>query len=76
MIRGLEIQCRCHILLQGEEDVENYGPISLVLIPREVLEQIILEGISKYIKDMEMTGNHQYGYMKGEILPDQPDSLL
>lgn len=56
--------------------MENYRPISLVLIPREVLEQIILEGISKYIKDMEMTGNHQYGYMKGEILPDQPDSLL
>lgn len=57
-------------------DVENYRPVSLVSIPRQVLEQIILESISKYIEDMEMIGNHQYGYLKGKIMPDQPDSLL
>lgn len=56
--------------------MESYRPVSLVSVPRKVLEQIILETISKYIKDMEMIGNDQYGYMKGKIMPDQPDSLL
>lgn len=54
----------------------KYRPASLISIPRKVLEKTILETISKYIKDMEMIWNHQDGYMKGKIMPDQPDSLL
>lgn len=48
------------------EDMGNYRPVSHTLIPRKVMEQIILETISKYIKDRKMIWSHQYGFMMGK----------
>jgi len=48
------------------EDLGNYRSVSLTLIPRKVMKQIILATISKYIMDMKMTGSHHYEFMKGK----------
>lgn len=38
-----------------EEDLGNYGLLSLSSIPGKALEQLILETISKHIKDKNVT---------------------
>lgn len=44
----------------GEHRLAN-----LTFIPRKVMEQIVLETISKHIRDKKMTGNSQDGFTKG-----------
>lgn len=39
--------------------------LSLTSIPGKVMEQIILETISKHIKGKEVTGSNHYGFRKG-----------
>ncbi|PKU37596.1 rna-directed dna polymerase from mobile element jockey- hypothetical protein [Limosa lapponica baueri] len=49
-----------------KEDLGNYRTISLILIPRNMMEQLITEAISKHMKDKIVTRSSQYGFMKGK----------
>ena len=49
-----------------KEDCRNDKPVSLMSIPGKGMEQIILETISKHIKDKKVTGNSEHGFMKGK----------
>lgn len=41
-----------HVFRKGkEESPGNYRPMGLIVIPRKVMEQILLETISKHVKD-------------------------
>lgn len=55
----------------------------LTLISFEVMEKIILENISKHVKDKEVTGRSQHGFverklqlMNGIVLYDEMTSVL
>ncbi|KAK4811273.1 hypothetical protein QYF61_023325 [Mycteria americana] len=52
----------------GQEDPGSNRLASLILIPGKVMEQIILESISKHMKDKKI--------YEGKIMPDQPDVYL
>lgn len=64
---GLE-ESKCHDSHQQEknEDVGNYKPVSITSIPGKVMEQIIPQTSSKYIKDLKMIGRQQCWFMKGK----------
>lgn len=55
-----------------KEDPRNYRLVSLTSIPAKVIEHVILEMISRHIKDKKVTGSNK----NGEILLNQPDNLL
>ena len=50
---------------EKKEDPVNYRLISLPSISGRVMEQIILQAISKHAKDKKMAGNSQYRFIKG-----------
>lgn len=41
------------VFKKGKMDLGNYRPVSFILIPRNVMEQIILENISKNTKESQ-----------------------
>ena len=55
------------IFEKGEKkDVGNYSPGSLTSITGRMMEQIILENISKHTKGKKVSGNSQQGFGKGK----------
>lgn len=50
-----------------EEDLGNYRLVSHTSIPGMLMEQTILETISKHIKEKNLTGSSHYGFMKGKL---------
>ncbi|GAB0177970.1 mitochondrial enolase superfamily member 1 [Grus japonensis] len=47
-----------------KEDPGNYRPVSLTSAPRKVMEQIILETITKHMKDTKLVGGSQRRFTK------------
>lgn len=48
-----------------KEDPENYRLVSLTLIPGKALDQLILDTISRQIKDKKITRSGQHGFTEG-----------
>lgn len=53
---------------------ENYRLVRLTSILWKVIDHVILEAIPKHIKDKNVTGRSQHGFMR-DILSDLPDEV-
>ncbi|GAB0186867.1 mitochondrial enolase superfamily member 1 [Grus japonensis] len=49
-----------------EEDPGNYRPVSLTSIPGKVMEQLILDVISKHVEEKKVIRSDQRGFTKGK----------
>ena len=50
---------------KGQEDLGNYRPVSLTLVPGKVVEQIILSDMKQDVQDNQVTRPSQHGFMTG-----------
>jgi len=48
-------------------DPGNYRPLSLILIPGKLMEQLILETVTRQIKDEKIIRSSQHGFTKGKL---------
>ncbi|KAJ7419448.1 hypothetical protein BTVI_25187 [Pitangus sulphuratus] len=55
-----------------KEDLANYRPVSLTLVPGIVKEKIILKTIEKYPKDNTVIGHSQHSFMRGKSYLSKP----
>lgn len=49
-----------------KEGVGSYGLVSFTSVLGEVVEHVILQSISKHMKDKKVIGSSQHGFMKGK----------
>jgi len=49
-----------------KEELGNCGPVILTSVPREVMEQLILDAISKPVEEKKVIGYSQHEFIKGK----------
>ncbi|PKU36829.1 rna-directed dna polymerase from mobile element jockey- hypothetical protein [Limosa lapponica baueri] len=54
------------VFKKGKEDPGNYRLVSLTSVPGKVMEQHILDVISKHVEEEKVTENGQHGFTKGK----------
>ena len=49
-----------------KEDLGNYSPVSITSVPGKVLEQLVLDAISKQLEEKKFMRSSQHGFTKGK----------
>ena len=44
----------------------NYRPVSLTSVPRKVIEQLVLDAISKHLEEKKAIRSSHYGFTRGK----------
>lgn len=55
-------ETKCHFKKDKKEDLGDYRPVSLTSVPVKVMKQLILETISKHMRDKKVSGSSQCGF--------------
>ena len=58
-----------------KEDLGNYRPVSLTFFPGKVMEQLVLDDISKQLEKKMVIRSSRNDFTKGKIMLDQSGSL-
>lgn len=51
----------------NEKHPGNYWPISLISVPKKIMEPVFLEAMSNHMKDGKVIGNSEHGCITGRL---------
>ena len=48
-----------------QEDLGNYRPVSPIFVPGKVVEQLVLDAVSKQLEEKKVIRSSQHGFTRG-----------